>query len=109
TLWTYEILEFPVPRISFLEPIAATLGNDELNIPVAAGVDPVLPAAPVLASGYYYTSLTRDDVGGIRFLLNPHNLAAETLLGDTVASGGNWNPFVGTNFTTNVVAVGTNN
>jgi hypothetical protein len=109
SLWTYEIIEAPVPRISYLQPDPAVFGNGELNFPVAGGVDPALPAVPILASGYYYTGLTRDDVGGIRFLLNPRNIVAETLLAGTVPGGGAWNPFVGTNFSTNVVIIGTNN
>lgn len=104
TLWTYEIFESIPAKVSATVPIPATFGNDIINFPVAAG-----DSALTVSSGYYYTGLTRDDLGGIRFLLDPHNIVAETLLAGTVPGSGPWNIFVGTNFTTNIVAIGTNN
>ena len=50
-----------------------------------------------LLLGQYFTGLTRDDVGGLRFLLSPNNIVFETLLPTVVpagALGGNspWGP-----------------
>jgi len=104
TLWTYTLIESIPAKTSFLQPVPAVFGNDDLNLPVAAS-DTTFPTF----SGYYFTGLTRDDLGGIKFMLDPRNIVAESLLAGTVPSGGAWAPFLGTNFTTNIVAVGTNN
>lgn len=50
-----------------------------------------------LQTGQYYTGLTRDDVGAIRYLLHPNNLAVESLLPTVLpAVGGSpWRPFIG--------------
>jgi hypothetical protein len=58
--------------------------------------------------------LTRDDVGGIRYLYHPRNIVVETLLPGTLPGPQGWLPFIGTNFLgTNIVGntnvVGTNN
>jgi hypothetical protein len=56
-----------------------------------------------LQGGQYFSGLTRDDVGAIRFLLSPNNMVFETLL-PTIApafgGGSPWTPFIGgTNIT----------
>ena len=103
TLWTYRIFEDRVNKISDAQEYSAINVNEALNYPVAA-----LSRTPIV-SGYYFTSLTRDDVGGIRFLLRSRNTAAETLLPDVVAGGGVGSPFLGTNVLTNAVGgTGTN-
>ena len=44
--------------------------------------------------GYFYTGLTRDDVGGLRYLLQTNNLNFETLLPDVHGVGANSNNYV---------------
>ncbi len=55
-----------------------------------------------MGAGEYYRGLTRDDVGGIRFLLSPNNVVVESLLPTVVPStalskGSPWGPVFGTN------------
>ena len=44
--------------------------------------------------GYFYTGLTRDDVGGLRYLLQTNNYYSETLLPDVHGAGANSNNYV---------------
>lgn len=72
-----------------------------------------------LSIGHFYTGLTRDDVGGLRYLLSPNNMVFETLP-DTVlprasgTQGSPWAPIISVGATnaagiTNLVtATGTN-
>ena len=52
------------------------------------------------SGGYFYTGLTRDDVGGLRYLLSTNNINYESLLPDVQADGTNslvngaWRPGV---------------
>jgi hypothetical protein len=102
TLWTYEIFEDIPNQISdAVEVLPAPLNNEEINFPVSA-----VTRSPI-NSGYYFTSLTRDDVGGLRFLLRPRNIVAEALLPDVTASGGAFSPYLGTNTLTNAIGGGT--
>lgn len=64
--------------------------------------------------GSYYTGLTRDDAGGLRYLYHPENRNVEVLpalvgplsttpvtkLGSSSGGSGNWAPFTGTGFAT---------
>ncbi len=55
-----------------------------------------------LFTGQYFRGLTRDDVGGLRHLLSPKNIAFESLLPTVVPSsvtgkGSPWGPVFGTN------------
>jgi hypothetical protein len=104
TLYTYHILEIPPPVMfsDAVEDIPPGI-NEPVNIPISS-----LSLSPAL-SGYFYDGLTRDDVGGLRFLYTPRNIVAETLLPGTVPGSGTWSPFIGTNFLGgNTNAVGTN-
>ncbi len=101
TLWTYQIFESIPTQVSDAVEFPSLQVNEAINYPVAA-----LSQLPIF-SGYYFTSLTRDDVGGIRYLLNPRTVAAETLLPDVTASGGVFSPFLGTNTLTNAIGGGT--
>ncbi len=47
-----------------------------------------------LGVGILYVGLTRDDVGGLRYLLHPNNLNAERLLSDVHGAGTNADAFV---------------
>ena len=66
-------------------------------------IDPAYPAytavvdnggAAILTDGSFFTGLTRDDVGGLRYLLHPDNYAFETLLPDVHGVGPNLNKYV---------------
>jgi len=64
-----------------------------------------------LGAGYFYTGLTRDDVGGIKYLLSTNNLAVEGLLpnvyrgGPSSSSSYGWIPyFGGTNVLSNTLS-----
>jgi hypothetical protein len=111
TLYTYRIDQFPPPGPN--TPYA-----DAFEFPIPPDAIPNYAVAslnPSITPGMFWTGLTRDDVGGLRYLWNPKNVVAETLLQGTVpgSAGGAWIPFIGTNFLgTNVVGtnvvVGTN-
>jgi hypothetical protein len=64
-----------------------------------------------LLPGQFFSGLTFDDVGGLRFLLNTNNIVVENLLPDVTGgapAGGTsspWAPFLGT---TNFFFIGTN-
>jgi hypothetical protein len=102
TLWTYEIFEsIPTQTSEAIEVRPPALNNEPINYPVTA-----LSHIPIF-SGTYFTSLTRDDIGGIRYLLRPKTKANEALLPDVTASGGKWSPYLGTNTLTNAIGGGT--
>lgn len=99
TLYTYGIFEFVSPDWA-----------DALEFPVdpaAIGFTSVSSAADGLVSGFlnfgdFFTGLTRDDVGGLRYLYRPLNYNTEGLVfSNSVSSGGiPWTPVggSGTNF-----------
>jgi hypothetical protein len=106
TLWTYQIEEYPAP-LNYADAAEYLVSGDALtSIPVAS----VVPLA-----GSFFVGLTRDDVGGIRYLMHPNNYAVETLL-PTVTPGSinginGWIPYLGTNtagVTNIVLGTGTN-
>lgn len=103
TLWTYNIFESIPAQISdAVEVLPGPLNNETINFPVAA------TSFTPLSSGYYFTTLTRDDIGGIRYLLRPRRTAIEPLLPDIQPGGGHaWSPFLTNNILTNGV-LGTN-
>jgi hypothetical protein len=100
TLYTY-VIQDPV----FLAPAFA----DAVEIQV----DPLQFGYSAVASGFgsfytpsflgeFYTGLTRDDVGGLRYLYRTNNYQFENLLAGTTgsglsASGSPWTPIGGTN------------
>ena len=108
-LWTYVIDEFPAIQFSDAREVRPPgLENEPVNIPVASLF------SSLVFSGFFHTGLTRDDVGGLRYLYRPRNVVTETLLAGTLPGGnGTWIPFIGTNFLgSNVVItniIGTNN
>ncbi len=125
TLYTYEIQEFAAPPFDHADALEVVrFGNDDETVPVATGLTHfkfltgVADSGPAgsIAPGLFRTGLTRDDVGGIKFLYDPKNLAVETLLptvglGSGLGASGAWVPFTGiTNQVgvTNVVIGGTN-
>jgi len=79
------------------------LGGEEINMAGVIPVDPIMPAATavadssvnnllflsvVLSPGEFFNGLTRDDVGGLRYLLSPENINSETLLGSAHPAAG---------------------
>lgn len=62
-------------------------------------VDPNAEADPAVADGnvgrgYFYAGLTRDDIGGLRFLYSTNNVNYETLLPGVAGTGTNATSFV---------------
>jgi hypothetical protein len=85
SLWSYFITTIaPGPQFDAVEfPVDPLVGL--LRLPVSDGVD---FASIGLAPGEYYTGLTRDDAGALRYIYHPRNLNAETLpVGATNAQG----------------------
>lgn len=81
TLYTYDIREFINPTYSDaverpVDPQATTFSSvasvDDLNGP-SAGL------ATALNAGEFFTGLTRDDMGGLRYLLRFNNFNVETI------------------------------
>lgn len=101
TLYTFENVEIQGPPLDYADAreiaINQSAGEEFASLPVANGS---------VAAGTFFTGLTRDDVGGLRFHLNPNNFAVESLLPSVSAGGassgsGGWIPFIGiTNATT---------
>ncbi len=77
TLYTYQIEEF-------------CTGPNPLALAVPSSVDPLADTySPVASSfaishGDYYTGLTRDDVAGLRYLLQTNNINWETVSADSL-------------------------
>lgn len=72
----------------------------EYAIPLSVPTDPLangLAAADILSAlnaGTFWNGLTRDDVGGLRYLLSTNNIAYETLLPGTLGIGTNTDSYV---------------
>jgi hypothetical protein len=82
--------------------VAGGFGNPDLTLGSAPDVSGGSIGIQGLLSGQYYTGLTRDDVGGIRYLLSTNNIVFETLLptvvpASVVGGGSPWSPVFGTN------------
>lgn len=58
------------------------------------GSGPELFAAPRLDTGHYFTGLTRDDIGGLRFLLSRENKRWEASVPGMTAAGSNGTNYV---------------
>lgn len=107
-LYTYAIMEFQFTAGSFFD--AAEVQVDPLAFgftAVATEMDSLLAGG--LGFGEFYAGLTRDDVGGLRYLYRPTNYNVEDLVPGTTGSGGSsggspWGTVGGSG--TNNVAVG---
>jgi len=101
-LWTYSSA-FDVndsQSLAITEPVDPLAYLGLLNMPVAGG-------SINLLSGGFWTGLTYDDVGGLRYLYRPENRNTESLIGSiTGGSGGVWGQPSGSTNLTN--QVGTN-
>ena len=72
TLYTYEIVEFcnpPIPPDALAIPFPVD--------PLADTFTAVAGLGDGLVDGGFYTGLTRDDVGGLRYLLSTNNIVTE--------------------------------
>jgi hypothetical protein len=93
-LYSYNIIENGAPQYSdaqefSVDPLALAFNS------VSGIADSGLPTMPssYLTFGTYFTGLTRDDVGAIRYLLNKQNINVENLLPNTTGGGGGaWGP-----------------
>ncbi|HEY3763380.1 MAG TPA: Ig domain-containing protein [Verrucomicrobiae bacterium] len=83
TLYTYEIEEFCTGSpLAVTVPFSVDPNADEFTAVAANNADG-------LGIGGYYTSLTRDDVGGLRYLYTSNNIVRETpAFAGTTAGGG---------------------
>ena len=87
TLYTYGIFEIPTPPYDWadavelpVDPLAPTFTS------VASGVGGLWAGS--LFSGVFYSGLTRDDIGGLRYLYRPQNYNVERPVTGTTFSGG---------------------
>jgi hypothetical protein len=90
TLYTYDVID-------------AYWAPDDGSDAVESAVDPLAPTYTAVASygetmgsstfGQFFTGLTRDDAGGLRYMLRPGNANFERLVWDMLPdSGGVWSP-----------------
>jgi hypothetical protein len=88
TLYTYAIDEFcsaPLPPLAVTVPIAvdpyAQTYTAVAGLGVGLGVENITGSGgsvwSTIESGGYYTGLTRDDVGGLRYLMSTNNIVWE--------------------------------
>lgn len=87
-------------------------GNGNGDFELGTGPGTVTGVFSGLQSGQYFTGLTRDDVGAIRYLLHPNNLVVESLLPTVRSSfgaGSPWTPFIGGTNTTGTNITGSSN
>lgn len=100
TLYTYQILQVgTAPDTWDCQELAVDVSNPNVSVIATAGlqsgvVDPrviqqVYGTADLVQSGFglFYTGLTRDDVGAIRYLYRPQNVNWQSAPTGTVGSG----------------------
>jgi hypothetical protein len=92
TLYTYGVYEIPNPPYDWAD--AVEIPVDPLSpifTSVASGAGS--PWGSFLVPGVFYSGLTRDDIGGLRYLYRPQNYNVEApLAGTTLSSGGPLSP-----------------
>jgi hypothetical protein len=87
TLYTYQVFEFPAPPVEYADAIEYPMDPLAPNSSaVASATEPL--AGAFLPPGEYITGLTRDDVGGLRYLYRKQNYNVENLLAGTVFGSG---------------------
>jgi len=89
-LYSYTIVEFGTPT-AWADAVETTV--DPLALPwrSVAGVmmnGNIADNPTLFAPGFFFTGLTRDDVGGLRYLLRKQNINMENLATNAIASGG---------------------
>src|SRR5262249_53405752 len=110
---------FPDPFFLPYSSVAGGLSSPDFQF----GSQPSSFVVSGLGAGDYFGGLTRDDVGGLRFLLNPNNIVTESLQTNvtgrvqavTSSFTSPWAPVIGTNVVvtnslgqTNVIMTATN-
>lgn len=105
----------PDPLTRKYTSVSASFNNpDDALVEVGSSI---FSTDPSLSSGHFLRGLTRDDAGGLRFLLTPANIAVESLLTNVnlFTNTSPWTVVVGTNTTvpTNIfnipgISTGTN-
>jgi hypothetical protein len=88
------------PLYQAYSSVAGGLGSPDLQL--GSSPDAIAFFGGGLLPGQYFRGLTRDDAGGLRFLLSPNNKVFETLLPTILPSRGGtgsspWSPVLGTN------------
>lgn len=123
-LYSYEILEVTMPNeADAIEFAVDPLDFTYTSVAGALGAG-FFTFGGGLGSGEFFTGLTHDDVGGLKWLYRTNNFAVESLLtnvtgGRPITGGGGGSPwsgfllitnffFQGTNFTFNTNIFGTN-
>lgn len=97
------------PLYQAYSSVAGGLGSPDLQL--GSSPDSLGVFGLGLLAGQYFRGLTRDDAGGLRFLLSPNNRVFETLLPTVLPSRGGgggspWSPVLGTNVIgTNVTGI----
>jgi hypothetical protein len=86
-LYTYSIIEYgpPLPYTDASESTVDPLALGWNSIAGIAGSGNPAPSS-YFTTGLFFTGLTRDDVGGIRYLLRRSNLNVESLLPNTTGA-----------------------
>jgi hypothetical protein len=98
-LYTYTIIEFPPPN-SFADAVEVAPDPLDEFTSVVSAADHLIALTPLggfLLDSYYpgtfYSGLTRDDVGGLRYIYSKYNYNEESLPTNTlVGFGGAWAP-----------------
>lgn len=95
TLYSYTILQtYANPVIyeaveSAVDPLASAVNSVAALVGVGGGTPDLVGFNQTSSSGLFYSGLTRDDVGGLRYLYNPRNYNMETLsTGAEIGTGG---------------------
>ena len=89
-LYTYSIQEFG-PPLTYSDAVEASVDPLALAFNSVAGITingNINEPGSYFTSGLYFTGLTRDDVGGLRYLLNKKNLNVESLPTNAISAGG---------------------
>jgi Putative Ig domain len=95
TLYNYiiqDVCTSPLPPVALAEPIAVDPNSRQFTT-VADGVDAEYNSA-VFWPGRYFTGLTKDDVGGLRYLMATNRMQFETVLGSSLEITTNAQPQV---------------
>lgn len=78
TRYTYRIVEFAPPPVAFTDAIEVLVDTTaDANTSVSSSSAGLFSAN--LSAGIFFNGLTRDDVGGLRYLYNPNNINREDL------------------------------
>jgi hypothetical protein len=104
-LFTYSIQEFTGPV--FADAVESRVDPLQTAVTVADTMGSLYNAsASAFEAGAYFTGLTRDDIGGLKYIYRPDNYNWETLPPNTLGQlggggGGAWVPIGGTETGTN--------